>query len=99
MGIAQRALRGDLVSCWIVTDLNELVRFTHCKSDAGQGELCSHVGALRFAIEFWITADNKIMDFSKIKTSKFNNKSLKELQMHGKTMSFGFSDKVLKQFS
>jgi hypothetical protein len=40
--------------------------------------------------EFWITADNSVMDFSKIKSSKFDNKSLKELQMHGKTMSFGF---------
>jgi hypothetical protein len=50
MGIVQRALRGDLVSCWIVTDLNGFVRFAHCKCDAGQGEFCSHVGALLFAI-------------------------------------------------
>jgi hypothetical protein len=35
-------------------------------------------GALAFNLkEFWITADNDVMDFSKIK-------SLKELQMHGK---------------
>jgi hypothetical protein len=32
--------------------------------------------------EFWITADNKVMDFKKIKSSKFEEKSLKELQMH-----------------
>jgi hypothetical protein len=37
------SLRGDLVSRWIVTDLNILVRFAHCKSDAGQGKFCSHV--------------------------------------------------------
>jgi hypothetical protein len=32
------------------------------------------------------------VDFSKIKLSEFINKVLKELQMHEKTMNFGFSD-------
>jgi hypothetical protein len=27
--------------------------------------------------EFWITADNNFIDFSKIQSSEFNNKSLK----------------------
>jgi hypothetical protein len=44
--------------------------------------------------EFWITADNNVMNFSKIKSSEFNNKSLKELQNHGKTMNLGLSDEA-----
>jgi hypothetical protein len=34
------------------------------------------------------------MGFSKIKSSEFDNNSLKELQMQEKTMSFGFSDEA-----
>jgi hypothetical protein len=44
--------------------------------------------------EFWITADNKVMDFSKVKSTEFDNKSLQQLQMHGKTMNFGLSDEA-----
>jgi hypothetical protein len=34
------------------------------------------------------------MDFSKTKSSEFDHKSLEELQMQGKTMSFGISDEA-----
>jgi hypothetical protein len=44
--------------------------------------------------EFWITADNNVVDFSKIISSEFNNKSLKELQNHGKTMNLGFNEEA-----
>jgi hypothetical protein len=55
-------------------------------------------GALASVLkEFWIAAENKVIDFSKIKSSEFANKSLKELQMHGKTMNFGFSDEAAER--
>jgi hypothetical protein len=49
-------------------------------------------GALALTLkEIWKTTDNKVMDFSKIKSSEFDNKSFKELQIDGKTLNFVFS--------
>jgi hypothetical protein len=47
----KRSYHGNTVNCWVITNLNGMVRSAHCKCEAGLAEVCSHVGAVLFAIK------------------------------------------------
>jgi hypothetical protein len=46
----QRSYHENTVNCWVITNLNGMVRSAHCKCEAGLEEVCSHVCAVLYAI-------------------------------------------------
>lgn len=45
---------------WVVIDKSGIVLCAHCTCMAGLGEVCSHVGAMLFALEMWNTKSKEV---------------------------------------
>jgi hypothetical protein len=65
-------LRKSKLSCWIVTDLNGLVPFAQCKSDAGSGEFCFHVETQKVS-KYWFDCNLVLIMLDKFSFQKLTD--------------------------